>query len=160
MIGGLDYFTHEQHGVVDWFRNNERVKEDGYTTMVAVEGPLPFARVVRDAGVGGDLLGERLAGGDPVSDGRRPAAQVAGEVRRGLPPHLIPRLVPGVPPQTGRDQGRERPQRRQAPAVADDPQHPLQPAAAEFLLHRLGGRRPPGLRRRDDQRFGTVVGRQ
>lgn len=34
MIGELDYFTHEQHGVVDWFRNNEKVKEDGYTTAL------------------------------------------------------------------------------------------------------------------------------
>jgi arylsulfatase A-like enzyme len=32
LIGELDYFTHEQHGVIDWFRNNERVKEEGYTT--------------------------------------------------------------------------------------------------------------------------------
>lgn len=34
MIGELDYFTHEQHGVIDWYRNNERVKEEGYTTSL------------------------------------------------------------------------------------------------------------------------------
>ena len=33
-IGELDYFTHEQHGVIDWFRNNDRVKEKGYTTAL------------------------------------------------------------------------------------------------------------------------------
>ena len=34
LIGELDYFTHEQHGVVDWYRNNRRVKEKGYTTTL------------------------------------------------------------------------------------------------------------------------------
>jgi arylsulfatase A-like enzyme len=34
LIGELDYFTHEQHGVIDWFRNNEQVKEEGYTTTL------------------------------------------------------------------------------------------------------------------------------
>jgi len=32
LIGELDYFTHEQHGVVDWYDNNERKEEEGYTT--------------------------------------------------------------------------------------------------------------------------------
>ncbi|MCC6679848.1 MAG: arylsulfatase [Phycisphaeraceae bacterium] len=32
LIGELDYFTHEQHGVVDWYRDNKLVKEEGYTT--------------------------------------------------------------------------------------------------------------------------------
>jgi len=32
MIGELDYFTHAEHGVLDWFRDNEPVKEEGYTT--------------------------------------------------------------------------------------------------------------------------------
>lgn len=32
MIGELDYFTHSEHGVLDWFRDNEPVKEEGYTT--------------------------------------------------------------------------------------------------------------------------------
>jgi arylsulfatase A-like enzyme len=34
MIGELDYFTHDEHGVLDWFRNNEPVKEEGYTTTL------------------------------------------------------------------------------------------------------------------------------
>jgi arylsulfatase A-like enzyme len=34
MIGELDYFTHEEHGVVDWYRDNERVEEPGYTTTL------------------------------------------------------------------------------------------------------------------------------
>jgi arylsulfatase A-like enzyme len=34
MIGELDYFTHEEHGVVDWFRDNEQVNEKGYTTTL------------------------------------------------------------------------------------------------------------------------------
>ncbi len=34
IIGELDYFTHEEHGVMDWFRDNEPVKEEGYTTTL------------------------------------------------------------------------------------------------------------------------------
>jgi arylsulfatase A-like enzyme len=34
IIGELDYFTHEQHGVTDWYRNNKLVKEPGYTTTL------------------------------------------------------------------------------------------------------------------------------
>ncbi|HRJ50234.1 MAG TPA: arylsulfatase [Phycisphaerales bacterium] len=34
MIGELDYFTHDDHGVLDWFRNNEPVREEGYTTTL------------------------------------------------------------------------------------------------------------------------------
>lgn len=34
MIGELDYFTHEEHGVLDWFRDNEPVREEGYTTQL------------------------------------------------------------------------------------------------------------------------------
>ena len=34
LIGELDYFTHKQHGVTDWFRNNKRVEEPGYTTTL------------------------------------------------------------------------------------------------------------------------------
>ena len=32
LIGELDYFTHEESGHVDWFRDNEQVVEEGYTT--------------------------------------------------------------------------------------------------------------------------------
>ncbi len=34
MIGELDYFTHEEHGVLDWFRDGEPLKEEGYTTTL------------------------------------------------------------------------------------------------------------------------------
>ena len=34
MIGELDYYTHSDAGVIDWFRNNKRVKEKGYTTQL------------------------------------------------------------------------------------------------------------------------------
>ncbi|MBU6180331.1 MAG: arylsulfatase, partial [Verrucomicrobia bacterium] len=34
MIGELDYFTHSEHGVLDWYRDNEPVKEEGYTTTL------------------------------------------------------------------------------------------------------------------------------
>lgn len=34
MIGELDYFTHEEHGVTDWYRNNQTLKEEGYTTTL------------------------------------------------------------------------------------------------------------------------------
>lgn len=32
LIGEIDYFTHEAEGVVDWYRENQRVKEEGYST--------------------------------------------------------------------------------------------------------------------------------
>src|SRR6516225_3262448 len=34
LIGEIDYFTHEAHGVVDWYRNNKLVKEEGYSTTL------------------------------------------------------------------------------------------------------------------------------
>lgn len=34
MIGELDYYTHSDAGVLDWFRNNKPVKEAGYTTQL------------------------------------------------------------------------------------------------------------------------------
>jgi len=34
MIGELDYFTHEEHGVLDWYRDNQPVREEGYTTKL------------------------------------------------------------------------------------------------------------------------------
>ncbi|MBN8596322.1 MAG: arylsulfatase [Planctomycetes bacterium] len=34
LIGEIDYFTHKQHGVTDWFRNNEVVEEPGYSTTL------------------------------------------------------------------------------------------------------------------------------
>ncbi|MBL8815855.1 MAG: arylsulfatase [Planctomyces sp.] len=32
MIGELDYFSHEEHGVLDWYRDDKPVRETGYTT--------------------------------------------------------------------------------------------------------------------------------
>jgi arylsulfatase A-like enzyme len=34
MIGELDYFTHEEHHVLDWYRDNKQVREKGYTTTL------------------------------------------------------------------------------------------------------------------------------
>ncbi len=34
MIGELDYFTHEEHHVLDWYRDNKPVREQGYTTQL------------------------------------------------------------------------------------------------------------------------------
>lgn len=34
MIGELDYYTHRDAGVLDWFRNNKPVEETGYTTQL------------------------------------------------------------------------------------------------------------------------------
>jgi len=34
LIGEIDYFTHEQHGILDWYRNNEPLKEEGYSTTL------------------------------------------------------------------------------------------------------------------------------
>jgi arylsulfatase B len=39
MIGELDYFTHSDAGVLDWFRNNQPVKEEGYTTTSSATTP-------------------------------------------------------------------------------------------------------------------------
>lgn len=34
LIGELDHFTHDEHGVLDWFRDNAPVREEGYTTTL------------------------------------------------------------------------------------------------------------------------------
>jgi arylsulfatase A-like enzyme len=34
LLGEIDYYTHQQHGVTDWFRNNKRVDEKGYATTL------------------------------------------------------------------------------------------------------------------------------
>jgi len=34
MIGEVDYYTHSDAGVLDWFRNNQPVKEKGYATQL------------------------------------------------------------------------------------------------------------------------------
>lgn len=42
MIGELDYFTHDEHGVLDWFRDNQPVKEEGYTTNLLADDAVKF----------------------------------------------------------------------------------------------------------------------
>lgn len=42
MIGELDYYTHSDAGVLDWFRNNEPVKEEGYTTQLLGKDAVKF----------------------------------------------------------------------------------------------------------------------
>ena len=42
MIGELDYFTHEEHGVLDWYRNNKPVREKGYTTQLLGEDAVKY----------------------------------------------------------------------------------------------------------------------
>ncbi len=32
LIGEIDYYSHSQHNVLDWFRNNEPLQEEGYST--------------------------------------------------------------------------------------------------------------------------------
>ena len=34
LIGEMDYFTHEQHGVMDWYVDNKPVREEGYSTTL------------------------------------------------------------------------------------------------------------------------------
>src|SRR5215510_12499586 len=34
LLGEIDYFTHEAHGILDWYRDNEPVKEEGYATTL------------------------------------------------------------------------------------------------------------------------------
>ncbi|MCA9138099.1 MAG: arylsulfatase [Planctomycetales bacterium] len=42
MIGELDYFTHSDAGVLDWFRNNKPVNEKGYTTQLLGDDAVNF----------------------------------------------------------------------------------------------------------------------
>src|SRR5262245_61758851 len=34
LVGELDYFTHEAHGVIDWYRQGEPLKQEGYATTL------------------------------------------------------------------------------------------------------------------------------
>lgn len=44
MIGELDYYTHSDAGVLDWFRDNVPVKEDGYTTRLLGDDAVKYIR--------------------------------------------------------------------------------------------------------------------
>jgi arylsulfatase A-like enzyme len=34
LVGEIDYFTHQEHGVTDWYRDNKELKEEGYSTTL------------------------------------------------------------------------------------------------------------------------------
>src|SRR5205814_2712657 len=42
LIGEIDYFTHEQHRVLDWYRNNKPVREKGYSTTLIGDEAVKF----------------------------------------------------------------------------------------------------------------------
>ena len=42
LIGEIDYFTHEAEGVLDWYRNNERLVEEGYSTTLIGNDAVKF----------------------------------------------------------------------------------------------------------------------
>ena len=44
MIGELDYFTHDEHGVLDWFRDNKPVREKGYTTNLIGDDAVKYVQ--------------------------------------------------------------------------------------------------------------------
>ena len=45
LIGEIDYFTHEQHGVLDWYRDNKPVKEGGYSTTLLGEDAVKLIKL-------------------------------------------------------------------------------------------------------------------
>ncbi len=42
LIGEIDYFTHEQHDVLDWYRNNQPLEENGYSTELIGQEAVRF----------------------------------------------------------------------------------------------------------------------
>ena len=44
LLGEIDYFTHAQHGVVDWFRDGRPVKEPGYSTTLLGDAAVARSR--------------------------------------------------------------------------------------------------------------------
>src|SRR5262249_19351161 len=45
---GIDYWTHERYGIPSLFRNNERIKEDGYATDLFCREALNFIKTNKD----------------------------------------------------------------------------------------------------------------
>ena len=45
---GIDYWTHERYGIPSLFRNNQRIKEDGYATDLFCREALQFIETNRD----------------------------------------------------------------------------------------------------------------
>jgi arylsulfatase A-like enzyme len=44
LIGEIDYFTHEADGVVDWYRDNKKVTEKGYSTTLFGNDAVKYIR--------------------------------------------------------------------------------------------------------------------
>jgi arylsulfatase A-like enzyme len=42
LIGEIDYYTHEIHGLTDWFRDNEPLEEEGYATTLLGQDAVRF----------------------------------------------------------------------------------------------------------------------
>lgn len=49
LFGALDYFTHQRNGQIDWFRDGERLEEEGYTTELLGHDAARFVREHEDA---------------------------------------------------------------------------------------------------------------
>ena len=48
VLGEIDYFTHDAHGVTDWQRDNEPVKEEGYVTTLLGDDAVRFVEKQQD----------------------------------------------------------------------------------------------------------------
>jgi arylsulfatase A-like enzyme len=42
LIGEIDYFTHERHHVVDWYRDDKRIVEKGYSATLLGDAAFRF----------------------------------------------------------------------------------------------------------------------
>ena len=47
LIGEIDYFTHEAEGIVDWYRDNKKVVEEGYSTTLLGNDAVKYIRAQR-----------------------------------------------------------------------------------------------------------------
>ena len=50
VLGEIDYFSHDAHGVTDWQRDNEPVKEQGYVTTLLGDDAVRFVEKQQDNG--------------------------------------------------------------------------------------------------------------
>lgn len=50
VLGEIDYFTHDAHGVTDWQRDNEPVREEGYVTTLLGDDAVRLIEGWRDEG--------------------------------------------------------------------------------------------------------------
>ena len=48
VLGEIDYFSHDAHGVTDWQRDNEPVKEEGYVTTLLGDDAVRFIEKQQD----------------------------------------------------------------------------------------------------------------